>query len=85
MKILIRHKGAPPIHLCFPTRMLVNRPLARLLIQQIERETKTNLGAIGAQDLDRLIDEVLRLKKKYPHLDLVDVASWDGDIVQINL
>lgn len=84
MKIKIKSEGKN-INLVFPTRLLVNRFTASIGAEVINENSGSGDMEINAKDLQKLFNEINRIKRKYPKLVLVDVESANGDIVKITL
>lgn len=71
------------INLRFPTRLLFNYVTVTLGAKMIDKYVVMD-GAISTHDLRRLVKVLRRMKKKHPHLKLVDIESKDGEVVQIS-
>lgn len=84
MRIKIRSQEKN-LNLNFPTKLLLNRFTAKIAIKAMNENIKTDNTNISSKDLRRLFDEIHRIKRKYPNLELVNVESANGDTVVIKL
>ena len=73
------------IYLVLPTRLALNRLSARLLWRALHASGKMEGCRLGEEDLNRLFREVLRIKRKYRGMELVDVRCVDGTVVKLRL
>jgi hypothetical protein len=85
MRITIKSPDFKTIRLIFPTKLLFNTLTARIGCGIINKYVPSDEIKLSSQDLRRLSKEIIRIKKKYPDLILVDVVSGDGEQVQIKL
>jgi len=77
MKILISSRGEKTIKVLVPTRLIFNR-LTAFIVTFDENN-------ISSYDINRIVQEFIRMTKKFPDLVLVDIESSNGDIIQIKL
>jgi len=86
MRIYISSPREKTINLRFPTRLVFNKLTAiigaKAMNKHIQTDEKLN---ISSHDMKRFFKELIRMKKKYPDLYLVDVESADGDVIKIIL
>lgn len=85
MRIYIREPKKFGIYLVLPTRLALNRLSARLLWKALHASGKMEGWLPGEEDLNRLFREVLRIKRKYRGMELVDVRCVDGTVVKLRL
>jgi hypothetical protein len=85
MRILVESHDEKTINLIFPTVMIFNRLTAAIGSSAIRQHLGTDLSEFKSADINRLFREIRRVKRKYPHLELVSVDSADGDKVRITL
>ncbi|MGI5896973.1 MAG: hypothetical protein ACOX6U_08455 [Oscillospiraceae bacterium] len=85
MQIYVKEKGRIGIWIGLPTRficnLLVNGRIGRKILSHIDF-SKIQLSKEG---IERLCSELLRMKKKYPRLILVDVVTRDGERILVRL
>lgn len=82
MKIVLGSSNGKTIKLMFPTRFLFNSITATIGTKIICKYVQKD---VSSHDLRRFAREVNRMKKKHPRMNIVDIESVDGDIVQIRL
>lgn len=85
MRITIQSPSEKTIRLGFPTRMIFNRFTAKIGAASIRKYVSTEDTDISSDDLNKLMKEINRIKRKYPDLELVNVESSDGEKVTIRL
>lgn len=85
MRIIVESHDEKPIRLIFPTGMIFNRLTAAIGSSAIKQHLGTDLSEFKSADIGRLFREIRRIKRKYPHLELVSVDDADGDKVRITL
>lgn len=85
MRILVESHDEKAIRLIFPTVMIFNRLTAAIGSTAIKQHLGTDLTEFKPEDINKLFRELRRMKRKYPHLELVSVDSADGDKVRITL
>jgi len=85
MKIYIREKNGRKLYIPVPTRLIANRLSARIAATAIQKSLKLDMPLLPAQDINRLFQELIRMKKKYHNFELVYVESAEGDVVSIKL
>jgi len=86
MKILISSRGEKTVKLLVPTRLIFNRLTGFIVAKALSKYVSFNENInISSYDINRIIKEFIRMKKKFPDLVLVDIESSNGDIIQIKL
>ncbi|MBC3514824.1 hypothetical protein H8K20_00260 [Neobittarella massiliensis] len=85
MRILVQQKGGPSFWLGLPTRLLFCRTTARLVSGALQKYAPAYLPRYTSQQLHQLFLELLRIKKKYRRLELLDIRFKDGAVVRIRL
>jgi hypothetical protein len=88
MRLKIHSDDNKNINIALPSWMVFSDLTAAIAARIIRKHQKAE-GEDGwfpsRKDLCRIMKELRKLKKKYKHLDLVDVQSADGDMVKIVL
>jgi hypothetical protein len=84
MKIVVGSARGKTIKLLLPTRLIFNSITATIGARMIRKHARMD-SSINAHDLRRFVKEVNRMKKIHPRMNIVDIESADGDIVQIRL
>ncbi|MFA7673152.1 MAG: hypothetical protein WCY62_04785 [Clostridia bacterium] len=87
MRIQI-HSDSKNINLVLPSWMVfsdLTAAIAAKVIRKHDKDEKDDGYLPSRRDLCRIMRELRKYKRKYGHLDLVDVQSADGDIVKIVL
>lgn len=85
MRIYIQSPGERAIKLRFPTRLLFNGLTAKIGAASINKYVPTDTLKLSSDDLKRLMEELNRIKHKFPGLELVNVEAKDGERVIIRL
>lgn len=85
MRITIHEPQKFHLHLILPTRFVLNRLSARILSKAIHSTGKLEEQVLTEADLERLFQEVRRIKRKYRGMELVDVRAADGTIIKVRL
>lgn len=85
MRILINQKRGVKLYLALPTRLLAGKLGKRIVRQAVNSALKNRTGTVKEEALNRLIDEILRQKKKHKRLELLEVHAKDGTTVKIRL
>lgn len=85
MRVYINVKRGIKLYLILPTRMLLNKALLRSILKSAKLPGKPDSGAVQEKDITRLRKEILRMKKKYVQLELINVCARDGTVVKVRL
>ena len=84
MKIQIRGENRD-FTLRVPTALIFNRFTARLTSRAACKYAPDALENISPENLEALMTELGRIRKKYGHWELVEVKSADGTYIKITL
>ena len=93
MKIIVRSEGYR-FFIPIPTAFLCYRPMAKLWLRTMQRSQKyvqlpeqveSAIWNLPEEKVQRLCDELRRIKKKHKHFNLVEVESASGDRVLIEI
>ncbi len=85
MRILIEEDGKKVFKFVFPNKLIFNRLTAAITAIAIEKHNNLDILNLELSGWRRLFKEINRIKRKFPHLELVDVETHDGDKVKITL
>ncbi|GEM_PF-5377311 len=85
MRVIINVKHGIKLYLFLPSRLLFNKPVLRSILKSAKLPCKLDGTAFREEDIIRLRDEILRMKKKHRRLELVDVRTRDGTVVKVRL
>lgn len=88
MRILVKSANERTIHIILPSGLILNNLTATLGTKVINKYINQNCDStvnITSHDVRKLVQEIRRLKRKYPNWYLVDIESSDGDVVKIKL
>lgn len=85
MRVIIHVKHGLKLHLILPARLLLSKTVLHSILKSAKLPGKLNGASFREEDIIRLRDEFLRMKKKYRRLELVDVRAQDGTVVKVRL
>lgn len=85
MRVTIHVKHGLKLYLILPARLLLNKRLLQSIFKSAKLPGKLRVAAFREEDILRLRGELLRMKKKYRHLELVNIRAQDGTVVKVRL
>ncbi len=85
MRIYIKEKSGRVIWLALPTRLILNKIVAGILVKALRTKVDLEKFNISAEDIGTIFKALLKTKKNFPGLELVDITSAEGDVVKIRL
>jgi hypothetical protein len=85
MRIYIKEKRGRRLYFLLPTRFVANRLSAHIISFALKKSLKLQENCLSSKDINRFFIELMRMKKKYPALELVDIESCEGEIVKVRL
>lgn len=84
MRILVRDE-CRDLNIVLPTRLVFSKTLVRIGMYFARKYAPETMESIPSEAVEKLLDEMHRIKKKYGSWDLVHVQSADGEEVLIRL
>lgn len=84
MRVYVKSPGSITIYLALPTCLVINRATLGILQRALGRKDRPGVK-ISPEQAQRLLSVVRQVKKRYPHLELVDVKTAQGEIIKIRL
>lgn len=83
MRIYIKGENGHAFRLALPTKMLLNRLTAGIIAKSLRSKVDLEKINISPKDINRICTELIKMKRKYPRLELVDILTHEGEIVKI--
>lgn len=82
MRIRLKEKNRLGLRLWIPNRLFLSSLTAQIIVRAVKEKTGIELDR---EELLRLMEELRRLGKRCPKLELVDISTQDGTKVRLRL